>query len=203
MPSALAKLKPIHPLPKCLGSFAIRPLRTGAGNPMEARSNFHPHAVSLSFAISCCGLIREPEGNSRSSRDDRSSFTVVPPTSTTKTFLFMNDGPDALGVLAVASCHSPKTLEDAALFWFCCRAGWPAFHDFEGNKPEEHLFRRLQIESQVLRNLLYRAAAIELRCELRLIRSQLQLLDTLEAIFCKSRNRRWFEMSGLIDILNK
>jgi hypothetical protein len=91
------KLKPIHPLPKCLGSFAIRPLRTGVGKPMAARSNLHPRAVSLSFAISCWGLSRGPEGNSRSSRDDLSSFTYVPPTSTTKTFLFMSDGPDAFG----------------------------------------------------------------------------------------------------------
>ena len=128
----------------------------------------------------------------------------MPPTSTTRTFLFMSDGPDAFGAcLAVASRLSPKTLEDALLFWFCRRAGWPAFHYFKGDKPEEHLPRRFQIESQVLRNLLYRAAAIELRRELRLIWSQLQFLDTLEAVFCISWNRRRFEVGGLIDILNK
>jgi len=89
------------------------------------------------------------------------------------------------------------------LFWFCRSAGRPAFHYFEGDKPEEHLPRRFQIESKVLCNLLYRAAAIELGGELRLIWSQLQLLDTLEAIFCISWNRRRFEVGCLIDILNK
>src|SRR4029077_6194656 len=146
MPSALAKLKPTHPLPKCFGSLTIRPLRTGAGKPMEARSNFHPRAVSLSLATSCCGLSRAPEGNSRSSRDDLSSFTYVPPTSTTRTFLFM--APRRVReYLAVASGLSPKTLENALLFWFGRRAGWPAFHYLKSDKAEEHLSRRFQIES--------------------------------------------------------
>src|SRR5207302_1101738 len=146
MPSALAKLKPAHPLPKCFGSLTIRPLRTGAGKPIHASSNLHPRAVSLSLATSCCGLSRGPEGNSRSSREDLSSFTCVPPTSTTRTFLFM--APRARsGVLAIASRRSPKTLEDALLFWFGCRAGWPAFHYLKSDKAEEHLSRRFQIES--------------------------------------------------------
>jgi hypothetical protein len=84
---------------------------------------------------------------SSKSQDDLSSFTYVPPTSTTKTFLLMSDGPTRSGVLAVASRHSSKTLEDALLFWFCRRAGWPAFHYFKGDKPEEHLPCRFQIEA--------------------------------------------------------
>ena len=59
MPSALAKLKPLHPLSKCLGFFLrFVPCAPVQGKPMEAGSNFHPRAVSLSFAISCCGLTR-------------------------------------------------------------------------------------------------------------------------------------------------
>lgn len=91
------KIETTHPLPKCFGSFAIRSFRTGAGKLIEARSNSHPRTVSLSFATSCCGLSRGPEGNSRSSLADLSSFTCVPPTSTTRIFLFMSDGPDAFG----------------------------------------------------------------------------------------------------------
>src|SRR5262249_39188393 len=55
----------------------------------EARSNFHPRTVSLSLATNWCGLKRGPEGNSRSSRDDINSFMYVPPTSTTRTLLFI------------------------------------------------------------------------------------------------------------------
>ena len=43
--SALEKLKPIQPLPKCFGFLAIRPLRTGTGKPIDALSNFQPRTV--------------------------------------------------------------------------------------------------------------------------------------------------------------
>jgi hypothetical protein len=55
--------------------------------------------------------------------------------------------PASSGVLAVASRLSPKTLENALLFWFGRRAGWPAFHYLKSDKAEEHLSRRFQIES--------------------------------------------------------
>src|SRR5207249_686508 len=78
-PSALEKLKPIQPLPKCFGFLVIRPLRTGTGKPMDALSNFQPRTFSLNLATNCFGPIRCPEGNSRSSRGDISNFTCVPP----------------------------------------------------------------------------------------------------------------------------
>src|SRR6266545_3402189 len=91
--SALEKLKPIQPLPKCFGFLVIRPLRTGTGKPMDALSNFQPRTFSLNLATNCFGPIRGPEGNSRSSRGDISNFTCVPPISTTRIFLFMSGPP--------------------------------------------------------------------------------------------------------------
>ena len=96
-PRALLKLNPIHPLPKCFGSFMMRPFRTGAGKPIEATSNFQPRTFSLSFAINCCGLMPRPDPNSHSLRRDMSSLMYVPPTSTTRTFFFMSDRPKTLG----------------------------------------------------------------------------------------------------------
>src|SRR5436309_9320392 len=138
IPSAFEKLKPIQPLPKCFGSLVIRPLRSGAGKPIDARSNFQPRTVSLNLARNCFGPIRAPEGNWRSLRGDISNFTCVPPTSTTRTFLFMSDdrSPKYSGVrLPVALARAAKTLKEGLPFWFCCRAAGPAFHDFEGEKP--------------------------------------------------------------------
>jgi hypothetical protein len=73
-PSPLAKLKPTHPLPKCFGLPTMRPLRTGAGKPMDATSNFHPRMASFSSLINCSGLIRGPDANSRRLRRDISSY---------------------------------------------------------------------------------------------------------------------------------
>ena len=98
--------------------------------------NFHQRTVSLSFAISCCGLSREPEGNSRSSRGDLSGFTYVPPTSTTRTLLFRSKRLRRVQVLPIASRDSPKTLEDALVFRFCRRACRPAFHYLKRYKAE-------------------------------------------------------------------
>src|SRR5262249_52826372 len=58
------------------------------------------------------------------------------------------------GRLAVTSRHSTKALENTLLFWFCCGACWPAFHNFKSSKAKEHLPRRFQIQSEILRNLL-------------------------------------------------
>src|SRR5436190_349883 len=60
-PSALEKLKPIQPLPKCFGSLVIRPLRIGTGKPIDAASNFQPRTFSLNLATNCFGLIRAPD----------------------------------------------------------------------------------------------------------------------------------------------
>ena len=66
-------------------------LAHGRGEPIDAMSNLHPRALSLSFAISCSGLMRGPGANTRSSRSDMSSLTRVPPISTTRTLLFISD----------------------------------------------------------------------------------------------------------------
>src|SRR5882724_3193681 len=168
MPSALLKLKPTHFVAKCFGFRTIRPVCTGAGKPIDATSNFQPRTVSLNLATNCSGLIRGPEGNSRSSRRDISSFTDVPPTSTTRIFFFISERPrrQAGKELLVAP---EKTREEALFLRFCRRARRPAFHDFERKKPEQQLLRRFQIEPQVLGNLLDGSGTIELRCELRLV----------------------------------
>src|SRR2546427_93971 len=111
--------------------------------------------------------------------------------------------PNASGKLPVASHGSAKTLEKALLFWFCRSAGMPAFHYFESEKPEQQLPRRFQIEPQILGNLLHRPGAIELRRELGLVRSQLQLLHQLEAVFRERGNGCRVEVCGLIRILHK
>src|SRR5437870_8527682 len=55
--------------------------------------------------------------------------------------------PEIFGVrLPVALARAAKTLKESLPFWFCCRAAGPAFHDFEGEKPEQQLPRRFQIE---------------------------------------------------------
>ena len=46
----------------------------------------------------------------------------------------------------LAEARAAKTLKESLPFWFCCRAARPAFHDFEGEKPEQQLLRRFQIE---------------------------------------------------------
>jgi hypothetical protein len=91
--SARAKLKWTQSLPKCLGFRKIRPLRTGAGKPIDKTSNFQPVAVSLNLARNCFGVIRGPDENSRSTRSDMSSFTKLPPISTTRILLFMSARP--------------------------------------------------------------------------------------------------------------
>ena len=74
----------------------MRPLRTGAGKPIEHTSNFHPRAVFLSSLTNCSGRMRGPDANSRWLRRDISSFMCVPPISTTRTLLFMSDRPEKL-----------------------------------------------------------------------------------------------------------
>ena len=101
--------------------------------------------LSLSLATNCCGFSRGPEGNSRSSRDDLSSLRMF--RQHRQPELFSSWPLTRSGVLAVASDLSPKALEDALLFRFSRRAGWPAFYYLKSAKAEEHLPRRFQIES--------------------------------------------------------
>src|SRR6185503_3666726 len=61
-----------------------------------------------------------------------------------------------------------------------CAAG-PTLYDLKRDEPEQQLPGGLQIESQIFCNLLHGPGAIELRAELGLIRSEFQLLDTIEA----------------------
>src|SRR5206468_9002384 len=153
LPRALPKLKPAQPLPKCFGSFVIRPFRTHAGKPIEATSNFHSRTVSLNLAIICSGLIRGPEANSRWLRDDMSNFTCVPPISTTRTFLFMRDRRFRRGILTTEADRLAETLENALALGLSERAGRPAFYNFESHETKQPQTDNLQIESQVFRNL--------------------------------------------------
>src|SRR4029450_4412190 len=202
-PSALAKLKPTQPLPKCFGFPTMRPLRTGAGKPMDATSNLHPRVASLSFAINCFGLMRAPDANSRRLRRDISSFTCVPPTSTTRTLFFISDRPKSFSglMLTTASSQAFETLKDALRLRLCRRAGRPTFHDFKCEESEQHQLGRFQIEPQILCNLLDGPDAVELRCKLRLVRGQLQFLNTFKTVFRVGRNRCWIAVYVLTEIL--
>jgi hypothetical protein len=71
--------------------------------------------------------------------------------------------------LPVASARAAKTLKEAWLLRLCRGAGRPAFHYFEGKKPEQQLPGRFQIEPQILGNLLNGSGTIELRRELGLV----------------------------------
>ena len=100
---AFAKSKPIQPLPRCFGFPRIRPLRTGAGKPIEAASKSQPRAACLNLPTNSFGAICGPEANSRSTRPDMSSLTQVPPISTTRILFFMNAHP-----VAVARRYRPR-----------------------------------------------------------------------------------------------
>src|SRR5215470_4199870 len=201
MPSARAKLKCTQLLPRCFGFRRIRPLCTGAGKPIDTTSNLQPLTVSLNFARNCFGFIRRPDGNARSSRSDISSLTKVPPISTTRILLFMSARPPAGRELATATEQSSHSC-----FRFGrggCNAAGPAFYDFKRNEPEQKLSGRFQIEPQIFCNLLNGPGAIELGSELGLVRSQLQLLHTIETFSRVSRDRRRVETSWLLRVLDE
>src|SRR4029453_2098438 len=203
--SALAKLKPTHPLPKCFGSPVMRPLRTGAGKPMDATSNLHPRVASLSFAINCFGLMRAPDANSRRLRRDISSFTCVPPTSTTRTLFFISDRPKSFSglMLTPGSSQAFETMKDALLLRLCRRAGRPTFHNFKREESEQHQIGRFQIQPQIFGNLLDGPITVELRCKLRLVGGKLKLFDAFKTVFRVSRNRCWVAVYVLIEILDE
>src|SRR5262245_52428318 len=105
--NAVENLKCTQSLPRCFGFRRIRPLLTGAGNPIDATSNLQPLTVSLNLVRNCFGVIRGPDGNSRSTRSDISNLTKVPPISTTRILLFMNSRLPAGRELAAATEQSP------------------------------------------------------------------------------------------------
>src|ERR1043166_6648239 len=154
IPKARAKLKCIQVLPRCFGFRRIRPLRTGAGKPIDATSNFQPLTVSLNLARNCFGVIRGPDANWRSRRSDMSSFTKVPPISTTRILRCINARPQGRE-LSAATEQSPHA---GLRFGLHGCAGRPALYDFKRNKPEQQLSGRLQIETQISCNLLHGAA---------------------------------------------
>src|SRR5438045_6635485 len=199
IPNARAKLKCTQSLPRCFGFRRIRPLRTGAGKPIDATSNFQPLAVSLSFARNCFGVTRRPDGNSRSTRSDISSLTKVPPISTTRILLFISARPRGRE-LSAATEQSPHA---GLRFGLRGCAARPAFYDFNRNEPEQQLSGRFQIEPQIFCNLLHGPGAVELRAELGLIRSQLQLLDAIEAFSRVRRDRCRIETYWLLRVLDE
>src|SRR5206468_1014081 len=77
----------------------------------------------------------------------------------------------------------------------------PALYDFKRYESEQQLPGRFQIEPQIFCNLLHGPATIELRAELGLIRSQLQLLDAIEAFSRVSRDRCRIETYWLLRVL--
>src|SRR4030095_4644997 len=174
IPNARAKLKCTQSLPRCFGLRRIRPFCTGAGKPIDKTSNFQPLAVSLNLETNCLGVIRGPDGNSRSRPSDMSSFMKVPPISTTRILLFMSARPRGRE-LSTATEQSPHA--GFRLRLRGCAAG-PTLYDFKREEPEQQLPGRFQIEPQIFCNLLHGPDAIELRRELCLLRRQLQLLAT-------------------------
>src|ERR1051325_1001843 len=158
IPNARAKLKCTQVLPRCFGFRRIRPLRTGAGKPIDATSNFQPLTVSLNSARNCFGVIRGPDGNSRSTRSDMSSLMKVPPISTTRILLFMSVRPRG------RELSGPTEQSPHAGFRFRLRrcAARPALYDFKRDKPEQQLPGRFQIKPQIFCNLLHRPGAVEL-----------------------------------------
>src|SRR5215211_3758515 len=84
---------------------------------------------------------------------------------------------------------APEQSSYASLrFGLCSCAARPALYDFERYEPEQQLPGRFQIEPQIFCNLLHGPGAVELRAELGLIRSKLQLLDAIEAFSRVSRD---------------
>src|SRR5438094_7560121 len=163
--SARAKLKWSQSLPRCFGFRRIRPLRTGAGKPIDATSNFQPLTVSLNLATNCFGVIRAPEANSRSTRSDMSSFTKLPPISTNSS---LHERASARGDANLSA--APEQSPHAGLrFGLRSCAARPALYDFKRYEPEQQLPGRFQIEPQIFCNLLHGPGPIELRAELGLI----------------------------------
>src|SRR5439155_6676673 len=136
----------------------------------------------------------------RSTRFDMSSLTKLPPISTTRILLLMSARRCERATLSAPPEQSPHA---ALRFGFCSGGARPALYYFKRNEPVKQLPGRFEIEPQIFCNLLHRPGAIELRGELRLIRSQLQLLHTIEPFSCESRNGRRIEPCRLVQVLDK
>src|SRR5205823_13574370 len=78
-----------QPGARCFGSFAIRPLRTTEGNPIETASYFQPWEFFLICDTNSFGDNFIPESNLRVSVREIISFTWVPPMSTTRILFFI------------------------------------------------------------------------------------------------------------------
>src|SRR5262249_23685230 len=148
IPNARAKLKCTQSLPRCFGFRRIRPLRTGAGKPIDATSNFQPATVSLNLERNGFGVIRRPDGNSRSTRSDISSLTKEPPISMTRILFFMSARPRGRELFA------PTEQSPHAGFRFGLRdcAARPALYDVKCREAEQQLSGRFQIEPQIFCN---------------------------------------------------
>src|SRR3954454_8226788 len=109
------------------------------------------------------------------------SFAVVPPISTTRTFLI------ARGLIAEPD-KAADALENAPLLLLHLRRGRPALDNFQCEKTKEGEARELDIEPQILRDLCDRADAVKLRCKLRFRDGQPQGLHTIVTVSCVSRN---------------
>src|SRR6266508_5149293 len=106
-------------------------------------------------------------------------------------------------MLTTASGRTFETLKDTLRLWPCRGAGRPAFHNFKREEAEQHQIRRFQIEPQIFGNLLNGPATVELRCKLRLVGRQLQLLNAFKTVFRVSRNRCWITVYVLIKIFHE
>src|SRR5512132_2649840 len=115
-----------------------------------------------------------------------SNFTKLPPISTTRILLFM--GPPSARSEAALSAAPEQSPHAGLRFGLRICAARPALYDFKRYEPEQQLPGRFQIEPQIFCNLLHGPGAVELRAELGLIRSQLQLLDAIEAFSRVSRD---------------
>src|SRR5271169_1783254 len=98
-PNAAVKLKPTQPPPRLRGSATGRFRKTGPGKPIETASYFQSPTTSFTPSTICLAVRVGPEANFRGSRSPVTrTFTCVPPTSTTKTFMQPLSSDQTLGV---------------------------------------------------------------------------------------------------------
>src|SRR5271165_4385442 len=87
-PNARWKSKPTQPLPRLHGSVTGRFRSTGPGNPIETASYFQPGVIFFTPATICLAVSAGPDANFRGSHSPlTSTFTWLPPTSITSTFM--------------------------------------------------------------------------------------------------------------------
>src|SRR5215469_3750690 len=87
-PNAALKLKPSQPCPRLTGSAKGRFLTTGPGKPIETASYFQSPMIFFTPMTICLAVSVELDSNFLGSRSPvTSSFTCVPPTSMTSTFI--------------------------------------------------------------------------------------------------------------------